>query len=91
MLRLIVEYWVLIVWVAAVLAARVYGGWRLAFVVASLGASLIAYRKGSKDERESHERAANEIEEKRRAAYDRIDRRGTTGRDVVERLRKGDY
>ena len=91
MIGFILDYWPVILWVAAVAAAYIYGGWKIAAVVATLGLAGIAYRKGRRDATQRHRQVADELDKRRREEYDKIDQRGTTGSDAADRLRKGDY
>lgn len=85
------ENWLLVTYAVAVVVAYVIGGWRLALGVASLGMGVLLYRQGHKDAERQHDARADDIERRRRDAYDEIDSRGTDISDVAERLRKGDY
>lgn len=85
------ENWMLVAYAVAVVVAYVIGGWRLALGVATLGAGVMLYRQGHKDAERQHDQRADDIERRRRDAYEEIDARGTDGSDVSERLLKGDY
>lgn len=83
----VLNNWLLLAYVAIVLASWGWGGWRLALGVATLGGGVLLYRQGHKDA----ERAIEVREEERQDAYRKIDERGTTGSDAIERLRRADY
>lgn len=85
------DNWLLIPWGASVVAAYVYGGRRLALIVATLGLGAFAYRKGIQHEREYRDERTAEIEKRRENAFEEIDNRGTNRDDVLERLRRNDY
>lgn len=85
------DNWLLIPWVASVVAAYVYGGRRLALIVATLGLGAFAYRKGIQHEREYRAERTAEVEKRRENAFEEIDNRGTNRDDVIERLRRNDY
>lgn len=52
---LALQYWWVAVWAAAIIAAYIWGGWRVALGVATLGAATAIYSKGRKDERTASE------------------------------------
>ena len=83
--------WLLVAYGAVILAAYALGAWRLALGVATLGGGVLLYRQGHKDAERTHEERADRIEQEREDAYRKIDERGTTGGDVHDRLRDGDY
>ncbi len=85
------EYWPLIIWGAGIILAYIYGGYRLAFIVLTLGIGSVAYKAGKKNERENYEQKVNEIEKARQNAYRQIDERDTTRADIVKRLRDRSY
>lgn len=87
----VLNNWLLVAYSAAVLIAWGIGGWRLALGVATLGGGVLLYRQGHKDAERTHEERASRIEQERENAYRKIDGRGTTGGDVVDRLRKHNY
>lgn len=91
MIGWLLENWLIILAVLAVVVAYVIGGWRLALGVATFGAGVLLYRQGHKDAERAHEERAERIEQEREDAYRRIDERGTSGDDVVDRLRKNNY
>lgn len=83
----LLQNWLLVAYVAIVLAAWGWGGWRLALGVATFGGGVLLYRQGHKDA----ERSIMVREEERQDAYRKIDERGTTADDVADRLRRNDY
>lgn len=85
------EYWPWAALIALVIAAYIYGGERLAALVAMLGVVAMVYFKGRRDEKEHSAKIARDIQDKREKAYAKIDARNTSGSDVAERLRKRDY
>ena len=85
------DNWLLIPWGVSVVAAYVYGGRRLALIVATLGLGAFAYRKGIQHEREYRDESTAEVEKRRENAFEEIDNRGTSRDDVLERLRRNDY
>ena len=85
------DNWLPILWGASVVIAYVYGGRRLALIVATLGLGAFAYRKGIQHEREYRDESTAKVEKKRENAYDEIENRGTNRDDVLERLRRNDY
>ena len=85
------DNWLLIPWGASVIAAYVYGGRRLALIVATLGFGAFAYRKGIQHEREYRDEGTARVEKRREDAFKEIDNRGTNRDDVLERLRRNDY
>ena len=85
------DNWPLIPWGASVVTAYVYGGRRLALIVATLGLGAFAYRKGIQHEREYRDERTAEVEKRRENAFKEIDNRGTSRDDVLERLRRNDY
>ena len=85
------DNWFLILWGASVVTAYVYGGKRLALIVATLGLGAFAYRKGIQHEREYRDERTAEVEKRRENAFKEIDNRGTSRDDVLERLRRNDY
>jgi len=85
------ENWLVVLYLGAVGAGYAFGGWRLALGVATLGAGVLLYRQGHKDAERTHEERAERIEQEREDAYRKIDERGTSGDDVVDRLRKNNY
>ena len=85
------DNWLLIPWGASVVAAYVYGGKRLALIVATLGLGAFAYRKGIQHEREYRDERTAKVVKRRENAFKEIDNRGTNRDDVVERLRRNDY
>ena len=87
MIQWLLDNWLLVLAVAAVLTAWGVGGWRLALGVATLGVGVLMYRQGHKDANARAER----INQERRDAYREIDERGATGSDAIDRLRDGGY
>lgn len=87
MIQWLLQNWLLVLAVAAVLTAYVVGGWRLALGVATLGLGVLMYRQGHKDANAR----ADRINQERRDAYREIDERGATGSDAIDRLRDGGY
>ena len=85
------DNWLLIPWGASVITAYVYGGRRLALIVATLGLGAFAYRKGIQHEREYRDESTAKVEKRREDAFEEIDNRGTNRDDVLERLRQNDY
>lgn len=85
------DNWLLIPWGASVIVAYIYGGKRLALIVATLGLGAFAYRKGIQHEREYRDERTAEVEKRRKNAFEEIDNRGTNRDDVLERLRRNDY
>ena len=85
------DNWLLIPWGASVIAAYIYGGKRLALIVATLGLGAFAYRKGIQHEREYRDESTAKVEKRREDAFKEIDNRGTNRDDVLERLRRNDY
>lgn len=85
------DNWFLLPWGMGVIIAYHYGGRKLAFVVFTLGFGIFAYRKGVTNERETHNRRAEDIEMRRENAYQKIDNRNTDRDDVINRLRENDY
>ena len=85
------DNWLLIPWGASVIAAYIYGGKRLALIVATLGLGAFAYRKGIQHEREYRDESTAKVEKRRQNAFEEIDNRGTNRDDVLERLRQNDY
>ena len=85
------DNWLLIPWGASVIAAYVYGGRRLALIVATLGLGAFAYHKGIQHEREYRDESTAKVEKRREDAFKEIDNRGTNRDDVLERLRRNDY
>lgn len=83
----LLSHWWLVIWVAGVVIAYIYGGRNLAFVVLTLGVGAFAYNRGKSDVNKH----AKEVEEKRENAYKNIENRGTDRNDVIERLRKHDF
>jgi glycosidase len=95
MIWFILEHWFTFgiagAYIAAVGFAYIRFGREVAIAVALLGAGAFLYRKGRSDATQAHDQRADDIEQRRRDAYDEIDNRGTTGADVRDRLRSGDY
>ena len=87
----LLDNWLLIPWGASVVTAYVYGGRRLALIVATLGLGAFAYRKGIQHERAYRDERTAEVEKRRKDAFKEIDNRGTNRDDVLERLRRNDY
>ena len=85
------DNWLLIPWGASVVAAYVYGGRRLALIVATLGLGAFTYRKGIQHERENRDESTAKVEKRRENAFEEINNRGTNRDDVLERLRRNDY
>ena len=85
------DNWLLIPWGASVIAAYIYGGKRLALIVATLGLGAFAYRKGIQHEREYRDERTAKVEKRRKNAFEEINNRGTNRDDVLERLRRNDY
>lgn len=85
------EHWYVVLWVAGIVVAYIYGGRNLALIVGTLGLGAVAYKYGQKSERENYNKHADKIEEERQSEYDKIDQRDTDRDDVTERLRKGNY
>ena len=85
------DNWLLIPWGASIIAAYIYGGKRLALIVATLGLGAFAYRKGIQHEREYRDESTAKVEKRREDAFEEIDNRGTNRDDVLERLRRNDY
>ena len=90
-IKILFEYWFLVLWVAAVVGAFIMGGRPMALIVASLGFGVVAYILGKKTMSDNQEKVARDIEVKREKAYEEIDRRNTTKSNVVDRLRKRSY
>lgn len=91
MIGFLLDYWAVVLWVAAIVAAYSIGGKRLALAVGSFGAAALVYRKGVDDANQSQRKKAEDIDRRRKSAYDEIDRRGASVDDVRDKLRKGDY
>lgn len=87
----LLQNWLPVLYLGAIGAGYIIGGWRLALGVATLGAGVLLYRQGQKDAERTHEERADRLDKEREDAYREIDNRGTTGDDVVERLRRNDY
>jgi hypothetical protein len=85
------NYWYLVIWAVAVIAAQMFGGWRLALAVACFGIGSGAYLTGKKHGKAGYEQKAREIQVKREKAYAEVDKRNYTGTDVVNRLRDGKW
>ena len=85
------DNWLLIPWGASVIVAYIYGGKRLALIVATLGLGAFAYRKGIQHEREYRDERTAKVGKRRENAFKEIDNRGTNRDDVLERLRQNDY
>ena len=85
------DNWLLIPWGASVIAAYIYGGKRLALIVATLGLGAFAYRKGIQHEREYRDERTAKVEKRRENAFEEINNRGTNRDDVLKRLRRNDY
>jgi hypothetical protein len=85
------DNWLLIPWGASVIVAYIYGGKRLALIVATLGLGAFAYRKGIQHGREYRDERTAKVEKRRENAFKEIDNRGTNRDDVLERLRQNDY
>ena len=85
------DNWLLIPCGASVIAAYIYGGKRLALIVATLGLGAFAYRKGIQHECENRDESTAKVEKRREDAFEEIDNRGTNRDDVLERLRRNDY
>lgn len=90
-LNLIFEYWWLALWLAAVIIAFVYGGWRLAAAVATLGIAHLAFSEGAKRAEASRKARDREMEKRLDRDYDQIDQRGIDRDDVSKRLRDGKF
>lgn len=90
-LSFVAQYWFIILWVAGIAITFIMRGWRPALAVATVGMSIVAFKLGRKTEREGHNARANNIQERREDAYQEIRDRNTSGSDVTDRLRKGDY
>lgn len=91
LIKILFEYWFLVLWLVATIAAFVIGGRPMALIVASLGLGATAYLLGKKTVSDNQEKVARDIETKRGKAYEEIDRRNTTKPNVVDRLRKRSY
>lgn len=87
MAQLLGEFWPWAALIAAVTAAYIYGGPRLAALTGSIGMIVGVYLKGRRDEKDRAREAARRTQEKREKAYGQIDARNTDARDVAERLR----
>ena len=87
MAQLFGEFWPYAALLAAIVAAYVYGGQRLAVLVGTLGLAAGLYLKGRRDETVRAREASRRIQEKRKKAYDQIDARNSTSSDVADRLR----
>ena len=85
------DNWFLILLGASVVTAYVYGGKRLALIVATFGLGAFAYRKGIQHERAYRDERTAKVEKRRKDAFEEIDNRGTSRDDVLERLRRNDY
>lgn len=86
-------WWLLPVaaYAAAVLAAYVWLGRSAAIAVATAGVAHIAFMSGGRQERATRDAHARDVMQRREAAYDEIDNRGTDADDAADRLRKHDY
>ena len=85
--QLLGEFWPWAALIAAVTAAYIYGGPRLAALAGTIGVIVGVYLKGRRDESARAREAARRIQHKREKAYEQIDARNTDARDVAERLR----
>lgn len=90
-LSLILEYWYLALWLGAVILAYVFGGWRLAAAVATLGIAHLAFSEGAKRADASRKARDQEAEKRLEQGYDQIDQRGIDRDDVSKRLRDGKF
>lgn len=91
MAQLFGEFWPWAALIAAVIAAYIYGGPKLAGIVATLGMAAGLYLKGRRDEGARAREANRRVKEKREKAYDQIDARNSTAGDVAERLRNRSF
>lgn len=87
LLELVSDYWLILLWVIAIIAVYILRGKAAAFVVFSVGLSLLSYRRGKENQKEK----AAAIDRKRENAYNKIDARNTTADDVIERMRDNRY
>lgn len=78
-------------YLVAIVIAYLYGGWKLALAVATIGVAYLAYKFGQKDKTDYYTKETKIIEKKRQDAYDEIDNRGTDRDDVLKRLRDNSY
>lgn len=85
------ENWLLIYWLIGTIAAYIYGGRNLALIVLTLGLAAFMYNKGGKDERNLNNEKVAKVEKKRKNAYNKIENRGTSRNDIVDRLRNNGY
>lgn len=85
------EFWPWFVLIAAVSAAYIYGGQKLASIVGVTGLAIGLYLKGRRDEKVRLEADNHRIKQEREKAYDQIDARNSSASDVAERLRKRSF
>lgn len=82
----VIEHWWLVVWIAALVAAWRFGGWRLAAAVATLGLAWRLYATGREHGRREIERRERKRRQELEERYDEIDGRPRDPDDAYDRL-----
>lgn len=82
----VIEHWWLVLWIVAVVFAWRFGGWRLAFAVATLGAAWRIYESGRRRGQDEIERRNEKRREHLEEQYDEIDNRPRDPDDAYGRL-----
>lgn len=77
-----VQHWYLALFGAAIVAAYIIGGWRLALAVATLGAGAFIYRKGQESERARQRQQAEQAQKHRQEVEQNV---GAMGEEDVQR------
>ena len=89
-LHFLLEYWWAFLWALAVVAAYVWGGWRVALVIATLGGATVIYNLGRKDaERDARScQQAKEREDVQTVTEHRSEAQRLSSQELDERLGK---
>lgn len=87
----LIEYWWVALWIGGAILAYVFGGWRLALLVATLGASRLIFHEGGKHAEADRRKRDQEMKRRLEDGYNEIDKRGVSRDDVSKRLRDGKF
>lgn len=66
-------------------------GWRFSLPIGAIGAAIVIFMAGRKIERDNQRKYVQDIQDKRKRSYDKIDSRNTGASDVAKRLRDRSY
>lgn len=95
MLSWLLGYWSILVWAIPILIGcallQFYLGPRFSWPASAVGLGFIILLFGKKIERDNNKKYVQDIQEKRKKAYEKIDSRHTDRDDVLDRLRDGGF